>query len=254
MHRSGSSLVAQILHAAGFALGPRLLDGSEFNPDGHFEDRFVLSVNKRLPIHFGGTWDRPPALPSDWLGNAKVRGLLERAREYQRQVIAPTPRFVFKEPRTSLLLPFWRRAFGEMTCVVVLRSPASVARSVVRRNREWRQVSRLGWRLRRAVGNWWIGEHERLRPIDEGQALALWHHYYESIARDTAGLAVVPVVYERLVCEPHREIPRLLRSVGGAASVPPEVVKPSLDHGKDLRESDEVRSYLSRFGEARPQP
>jgi hypothetical protein len=252
MHRSGSSLVAQILRAAGFALGPRLLARSEFNPDGHFEDRFVLGVNKKLLIHFGGTWDRPPRLPRDWLGDAKVRDLLERAREYYREVIAPTPRFVFKEPRTSLVLPFWRKAFGEMTHVVVLRNPLSVARSVARRNREWRKVSRLGWRLRRAVGNWWIGEHERLRPIDEEQALALWHRYYESIARETVGESVVAVVYERLVSEPHREIPRFLRSVGAeAAPVPPEVVKPSLDHGSDLRESVEVRSYLSRFGEAR---
>jgi hypothetical protein len=249
MHRSGSSLVAQVLRRGGAETGPALIGPSESNPDGHFEDRFVLGVNKKLLIRYGGTWDRPPSLPEGWLDDPFVRRLLDAASGYRRDVVARAKRFLFKEPRTCLLLPFWCRAFGEMTYVVVLRSPESVARSVVARNREWRRLARLPWRIRRTIGNRWIGEHEKLRRIDSGQASDLWRRYYGDVVREVSGREVVTVVYERILADPTAEVARLVRRVipEGSVAAAVEAVNPALDHAPDRGESPEVRVWLERL-------
>lgn len=231
MHRSGSSLAAQVLAGNGVRTGPARIGRSRFNTEGHLEDRFVVRTNKRLLRRFDGTWDRPPELPERWLEEPAVRELLVGAVRYRRSVVEANLPFFFKDPRTSLLLQFWRAVFGPMRILVVLRDPESVARSLVRRQREWLRPSSLAWRVARNALHRLQGAVEPLRPLTHEQARELWQLYYDRIVKGVAGLSPSVVVYERLLAEPRREIGRLLDDLGlGEPHRLTGIAKPELDH------------------------
>ena len=55
-HRSGTSLVCQLLHRAGLFLGDELLGATFSNPNGHFEDAEVVELHERILADNGRTW------------------------------------------------------------------------------------------------------------------------------------------------------------------------------------------------------
>lgn len=55
-HRSGTSLVCQLLHRAGLFLGYDLLEAAFSNPHGHFEDTEVLNLHRQILADNGKTW------------------------------------------------------------------------------------------------------------------------------------------------------------------------------------------------------
>jgi hypothetical protein len=244
MHRSGSSLLAQIMHRNGIAIGTNLVGKSAHNPDGHFEDRFILQINKKILIHFGGTWDRPAQLPGNWLEDPFVKRLLSKARAYRHEEIDQYDRFFFKDPRTCLLVPFWHSAFGDMLYVVILRHQDSVVRSIVTRNREWMKPSQFWWRWGRKVYHRWQGAYEQLAPIVVEQARQLWTLYNDCIVRYTEGLPVAVITYERLLAEPEITVRALMQRIDPTLDAAlGDIIKTSLDHGKKPEESPEELAY-----------
>src|SRR5438132_4481954 len=110
MHRSGTSLLAEILMRAGVHFGPpeQWLPADESNPRGYFEDRRVIDLDDRLLGVWKGTWDEPPLLPPEWLEKRDLRALADDASVWLDSV-ATDGQWGWKDPRASLLLPFWRR-------------------------------------------------------------------------------------------------------------------------------------------------
>src|SRR5690348_16242425 len=135
MHRSGTSLVARVLRECGLHLGPAeaLLPAQRDNRDGFWEHAGLTALSDDLLASFGGSWDDPPALPDGWESSADVEPLAERARA----LLAPLeehPPWGWKDPRTALTLPFWRRVVGEeLQLVLCLRHPSEVVGSLVAR-------------------------------------------------------------------------------------------------------------------------
>ena len=134
MHRSGTSLVAALLQAHGLWLGApdQLLGATAHNPEGHFENLRVSAVNDAVLELHGGSWDRVPELPPGWLDEPRVAALLAEATDLVAGF--PSRPWGFKDPRTSLLVDFWRRAAGVSRFVVCVRHPLEVAQSLGRRN------------------------------------------------------------------------------------------------------------------------
>lgn len=252
MHRSGSSLAAQVLRGNGFRTGRSQVRRSRFNPEGHLEDRYVVRTNKKLLLRFGGAWDRPPQLPRGWLDDRHVEDLSRQARRYRDRELGGERPYFFKDPRSSLLIPFWHGVFGgpALRYLVVLRSPAAVVESLVRRQQDWLRPGRLGWRLARTAYHSLQGVVEPLRPLGRGAAETLWHLYYERIVRDLAGLGSPPpsiLIYEQLLAEPNAEIRRTLSELGApATTVDAAMVKPALSHAGAARIAPEV-AHIARL-------
>ncbi|MFW5858273.1 MAG: hypothetical protein ACOCX4_10365, partial [Planctomycetota bacterium] len=112
MHRSGTSLVAQVLAAHGFVTGTRVIGASDSNARGHLEDRVVVRINKRLLLHAGGSWDAPPAFPDGWLEAPFVQRQAAQARRHADRLRQGEARAFLKDPRCCLTLPFWRATLG----------------------------------------------------------------------------------------------------------------------------------------------
>jgi len=154
MHRCGSSLTTNILQRLGMSLGPFELNGTDpSNPYGHFEAVPFLLLNRRIQgLAHGfmedlpdspdilarfcatkGEWDEAIHIPED---------LVAEGRSLIRALVDSGPISGFKDPRTVLTWPFWKRVLADfpnvpVVPVSILRSPHEIAMSLVTRRGGW---------------------------------------------------------------------------------------------------------------------
>jgi hypothetical protein len=135
MHRSGTSVITRLLQLHGLKLGAEdcLLEAHPSNPLGHFEHKEILEINETLLRHFGGSWDKPPKLPLDWQNDLTVQNLMARGKDLIDSLADSKP-WGWKEPRTTVLLPFWQSLLPDLRYVICMRNPLEVAHSLLARN------------------------------------------------------------------------------------------------------------------------
>jgi hypothetical protein len=211
MHRSGTSAVSRILNLLGADIGPRddLLTDYD-NPAGHWESRALVACNDRILAAFGRSWDFPPRLAPGWENSERATSLLPDLSATFSSVYGSSP-WVWKDPRTCLTLPLWRRVLGDgAVAVVVLRDPGAVVASVKRRD-----------------------------GIPSLYTVGLWQHYVRAAVAGAAGMPAVCVQFEDLVSSPGAGVERLasdLRALGidlpGDPGTAAATVHDDLVHGR----------------------
>ena len=136
MHRSGTSFVAGALRFLGVSLGDpaRLLKPGPDNPLGYFEVASLMQLDDEVLAHLGGAWDQPPVLDPGWERDPGLDPFRERARAILDDTFGPAAArsavIAWKDPRLSLLLPFWRSVTPIATTIVVVRDPVEVVASI----------------------------------------------------------------------------------------------------------------------------
>ena len=152
MHRSGTSLLAGCLEAAGLNLG-EVNNAAAHNRMGNKENASIRSLNNVLLEDSGAGWRRPPSGQIPWRpadekrGEAIVGPYLRAARPWG-----------FKDPRTVWTIEGWLRLLPDAYMIGVFRHPARVARSLAARS-----VAR--------------------RPLGPEEALSLWCAYNSELLR-----------------------------------------------------------------------
>jgi hypothetical protein len=153
MHRSGTSLCAQVLQALGvdMAEDPGI---SPHNLSGHWERPRINDLNDRVFARFDRAWHEAShvlALPEAWLQDAQVQAVRHELGTVIRQGLRRSARFGFKDPRTARLLPLWAQVFEDLGAaprfVFCLRDPAQVARSVRGRDGMAQEQAEYRWLL-----------------------------------------------------------------------------------------------------------
>jgi GT2 family glycosyltransferase len=132
MHRSGTSMTANLLAKCGVSFGfpGELLNANASNTLGYFEhERITYEVNEALLSHFGGSWKNPPKLPSGWETSPELKPFRDRTLSIISELESQS-HWGWKDPRTSLLLPFWQALLPEMRYIICLRNPIDVAKSL----------------------------------------------------------------------------------------------------------------------------
>lgn len=214
MHRSGTSMLAQWLYKCGLHVGHEIVGPGTGNNDGHFEDvdffdahRAVLAALQLPP---DGMIEHPlPALSIAQV--EKLKALVAGKQVWQRQ-------WGWKEPRTCLFLPVYRRLLPEHALYLVIwRDYQTVVSSLIRRlylidvstclGRKglsaflWRKIGRRRHRkqLYKAYSEHflkvWINYNriilEHLQQLAPGRFLVLSHarlpHYHEQVFAHLAG-------------------------------------------------------------------
>lgn len=127
-HRSGTSLVAELLHRGGLFLGDDLLGAMASNPYGHFEDREFLELHREIIEANGETWQVDSLRPLHVPG-----GLWQRMRELVNHRSLEHSRWGFKDPRCCFLLGAWKHLVPDAGVVVVYRTPGASVYSLERR-------------------------------------------------------------------------------------------------------------------------
>lgn len=209
MHRSGTSLVAQIFAAAGADLGEpaTFYPADRWNPDGYFEQSEFHRIN--IPLVNGPFWKFAYfAIPSE-------RTILRRARTLREEIRTVAEAYrgkVVKENRFCLTLPAWL-AHGTRieALLVVVRRPAAVARSLRRRNK----VS-----AKRAY-SLWLTHNRRLLEVAERHRIPRRFVRYGDLMDPDRQLDTAQAMLAFLGLEPTRE---------RVADILAAAVKPSLDH------------------------
>jgi len=133
MHRSGTSLVANMLRICGVYLGEPgdFFGGAPDNPDGFWEHRGFAALNERALSEMGGAWDLPPPareIPGELSAELKAYALTLAASMEGHGV------WGWKDPRNCLTLRLWRALWSDMLVVIPVRNPLETAASLRKRN------------------------------------------------------------------------------------------------------------------------
>jgi hypothetical protein len=213
MHRSGTSLVARLLHLLGIHMGS--------DPDPNAESKHLRSLNKHTFHMVGAEWNTPeivieamksPAFVAQQVGYYRahllsgVGGLRYWGIKHWLALRAggALPLWGWKDPRTSLTLPIWLQVFPQAQVVHIIRNGIDVAISLHRR-----QLKQLKRRRVRP-------EFRDPRGYDFRFCFALWEAYqaYLLTYRDSVPTAqYTEVRYETLLREPEGTLRYLLSEI-----------------------------------------
>lgn len=152
MHRSGTSWLTGSLEEAGLALGDVKTE-SRHNPKGNRESELLQQLHEAVLEDNGGSWRRP-AFPNGW----SERRSLE-LRTYIDAMNTTFELWGFKDPRALLLLDEWHRQVPGLQRVGVFRHPIAVYRSLVARNKDFKEKEAI--RLWMTYNERLLAEHER---------------------------------------------------------------------------------------------
>ena len=149
MHRSGTSALTQLLALAGASLPANVMPGDEHNAKGYFEPwKIAIFDDERLRAG-GSAWDDPFAFPFRPLAPDEERTWLDRGLALFDQEFGSATFPLMKDPRATVLLPFWRALLAErgvgIRCVIPVRHPLAVAGSLARRDGFSPEKSVLVW-------------------------------------------------------------------------------------------------------------
>ncbi len=179
-------MVARMLNLSGLYLGKedKLMVPAADNPEGFWEHIGFTAVSDEVLAALGGAWD---LLPPTALGCEQgdiFSPILEKGRELGRQLESHGP-WGWKDPRCSLILPFWMRAFDDLRTVICLRHPVEVCRSLTKRARN---SQRFG--------------------------LALWLEYNRRLLKAAPKEGRLITHYDSYFVDPRSELLRLLEFLG----------------------------------------
>ncbi|MBU8870992.1 MAG: sulfotransferase [Gemmatimonadales bacterium] len=233
MHRSGTSMVTRLLNLCGLHLGDprRLLKAQPDNPQGFWENLDFVTLDDRILARMNGAWNLPPVEKPNMGHDSAL--LAEFGASALACVTAASGRPLFshgwgwKDPRCSLLLPFWSEIVPDMKVLVCLRDPGEVSASLNKRN---------GFSTR-------LGLH-------------LWQQYNERLEQDLlclSGVESMVTHYEAILAHPDRELRRLTEWLGWPVtdeliSHACESIKPELRHHRQGFGSKDVPPHEKTYG------
>lgn len=146
--RSGTSLTARILNILGVYLGSEeelMEPAGGNNPAGFWEHEGIADLNEDILATLGYAprqrWRYPPPLEDGWEHDPRLESHRQAARSMLERSFAGRPLWGWKDPRTSLTLPFWREALAQtaqvearMRYAICVRHPLDVAASLEARD------------------------------------------------------------------------------------------------------------------------
>ena len=133
----------------GLTLADDLIPAQPDNPKGFWEDAGVTAFNESLLNAFQCDWNSVNFAKLDNIRGQRVNRWREKARVLIQDHYPADSNFVIKDPKFSLLIPFWQEVFDELEIdtryLLTYRPPLSVAASLKARNGFSREKSVLIW-------------------------------------------------------------------------------------------------------------
>jgi GT2 family glycosyltransferase len=202
MHRSGTSLLADLLQHLGVELPGQLVNADHHNLQGYFEWQQIMALQERLLIDLNRWWPSAQGslpMPPGWLDHAATRAAAAKLRCILQSTLPhlEAPCWAIKDPRTSRLLPMWLQVAEELhiplQLLLAVRDPAEVMNSLVKRDGP-------------------------ITGMDARRAQALWWRFtLEPLQAAPANLAITRINYDDWFEQPEQQLQRLLAVLPGIA-------------------------------------
>lgn len=103
------------------------------NPGGYWESCMLAAENDRLLRLWSSTWWRPPGAVTHEMLTHLADQRLAAAKVFS-DAFGDEPGWVWKDPRLTVLLPFWAPILGDTVVLVPIRDPVATAVSISRRD------------------------------------------------------------------------------------------------------------------------
>jgi hypothetical protein len=207
MHRSGTSLVAQLFYESGADMGNpnTFYRPDKWNPEGYFEQPDIHAIN--MPLINGPLWK----FAYFWLPSTKT--ILKRATRQTEQICQTAVKYrgkVVKETRFCLTLPAWVQSGAQIDKILIcLRDPIQVAKSLQKRNKIT---------LIHAYSLWLIHNQRLLENTGD---IPLWFIYYKNLLDKNRIMAEILPAFRFFDLEiPDDKLERLSAAI----------VKPQMNH------------------------
>jgi hypothetical protein len=136
MHRSGTSLAAEVAHRWGAYVDTSLLlEPNDGNPRGYWEHRSLVKLNDDLLAAVHSSWKMPPTEEGRkrLARLAKKGSFRHRAHKLLATINSNQAVWLWKDPRLCILLPFWKEIWGSVAYLVPIREPMAIASSLCAR-------------------------------------------------------------------------------------------------------------------------
>lgn len=138
MHRSGTSALTRTLSIYGATLPQDIIGAASDNPSGFWEPQSTVELNDRILDELAMHWSDPSPIAIDNMRPERVAKFIDEAAGLLRQSYGDEQIIVFKDPRTSILIPIWSAAFAQANWlpyyIFIIRNPLQVARSLEARD------------------------------------------------------------------------------------------------------------------------
>lgn len=150
MHRSGTSALSGELARLGVFMGEKLIKSKAgVNDKGFWENHRLLRINEKLLERLVSSWDNPVATSEHCLSLLSDRASLQIGEEFIQNEYAGYGLWGMKEPRVSILLPYWKKVFEQIGVkpfyLFMLRNPAEVVGSLIKRDVMSQQKGLMLW-------------------------------------------------------------------------------------------------------------
>ena len=224
MHRSGTSLISQIMGDLGVFMGA-------FQESNH-ESYFFLDINKWLFSLANASWDNPENMNyinEYYINNAVplIRRVLKsldfvRYSGLRRYLQFRFPRqksfsWGWKDPRNTFTADVWKKIYPDAKFLIVLRNPADVVKSLVVREEKIRQIyeKSLKMRLRRIFKPKSVRLARSFRIQNISQAHVLWKQYVRKALEiaETYKSDSIVIRYENLLEIPEKVISEISQAL-----------------------------------------
>lgn len=141
MHRSGTSLLSNVLHSLGVDMADTSDHVSPKNAGGFWERPHLVAIQDEILAAIGRPIAKPSHVlpfPPAWWRSKEVQAIKPKLLAYVREQLSSPMPWGFKDPRTCRLLPLWWEVFRELNLepiyIHALRTPAEAAHSMSRKS------------------------------------------------------------------------------------------------------------------------
>jgi glycosyltransferase involved in cell wall biosynthesis len=149
MHRSGTSLVANLLKNASVYMGDssNLLPPNFDNRFGFFEHKDFLFINDKILGKVNSKWDTIEKIEIKQKHDLSEEKLL--AEKFLNEISKNHRNIALKDPRATLTLPFWSKRLenNKIKIIFVIRNPLEIQKSLEKRNSFSKEKSLKIWEI-----------------------------------------------------------------------------------------------------------
>jgi hypothetical protein len=149
MHRSGTSALTWLLGRLGAALPRDAIEASGDNARGYWESQALVKADDQLLRVVRSSWFDPRALDFSRLSTDGLRSRKNRIREAIESAWGDAALLAVKDPRQCRCVPIILDVLNEMgiepRALLMLRSPAEIARSLASRDGTTPAYAHLLW-------------------------------------------------------------------------------------------------------------